>query len=209
MPITQLHVVRHGETEWNRQQRMQGHQDSPLSADGILQAQSLADHLQKVPWTTIYSSRSGRAVKTAEILKQDRPIPIILHDAFKEIHLGAWEGLTKEEVETRYPQQYEDFWNRPDHYQSVGGETFRQLQARVVPMIQDMLTHHQGECLLIVTHTAVVKVILAHFEPRTLHDIWQPPYIHPAFHSLIEVNRDGDAKVISYAKQEWPEREEH
>jgi len=85
---TQLHLVRHGETVWNQEHRMQGHQDSPLSQKGVLQARQLAEHLQHINVAAIYSSSSGRAVSTAEILKRDRSCPLITHDAFKEIHLG-------------------------------------------------------------------------------------------------------------------------
>ena len=195
---TYIHLVRHGETEWNVQHRMQGQADSQLSPKGFQQALELSEALQEIDFNAIYCSSSGRAVTTAQILQGKRQLPLFKDDSLKEIHLGRWEGLTKEEAWKRYPEEFPPFWDAPDQYRPGEGESFHQVQDRTVARIKALRDKHIGEHILIVTHTVVLKVVLAYFEPRPISKIWEPPYIYPASHSLLALSPDM-SRVLSYA----------
>ncbi len=97
------YLVRHGETEWNRTGRMQGHTGVPLSAEGRRQATLLAERLRSVDFAAVYCSDLPRAAETARIIAADRDLAISDESDLREFSYGEWEGLTLEEVETRYP----------------------------------------------------------------------------------------------------------
>ncbi|MDR6553488.1 histidine phosphatase family protein [Paenibacillus qinlingensis] len=177
---TTIYIIRHGQTTWNVEHRLQGHQDSPLTELGIKQAQWLSEALQHEEIDVMYSSSSDRALQTAEIVRGQRNIAIVQSDALKEINLGDWEGKLQSEVKEEYPEQFDHFWNQPDRFGVPHSETFAEVAERAMTMLQRIHEAHAGKTIAIVTHTVVVKLIMAYYEQRLMKDIWQPPYIHPA-----------------------------
>lgn len=194
---TTIYITRHGQTEWNIQKRFQGHNDSPLTELGMKQASWLGESLEQEAIDLIYSSSSQRAVKTAEIIRGERDIPIDLSDAFKEISLGVWEGITQEEAKEHFAEQFDHFWNDPGAFQVENSETFQQVYDRAVQKVNEIIHDHRGKSILIVTHTAVIKLLMAYFEKRLLKDIWEPPYIHPTCLCEIEII-DGDYNIVRH-----------
>ena len=192
---TTLYIVRHGQTEWNVQHRFQGYQDSPLTELGIKQALWLGESMRNDPIDIIYSSSSYRAHRTAELIKADREIDIMDSDALREINLGIWEGRNQQEVEASYPEQLDHFWNDPNEFRVREGESFKDVSERVVGQLNEIIDEHQGKSILIVTHTVAVKLIMAHFEKRSMKDLWKPPYIHPVCLSKVEV-KNGRFEII-------------
>jgi probable phosphoglycerate mutase len=180
MQKTSLYIVRHGQTEWNVQKRMQGHKDSALTELGESQAQWLYESLSNVEFDGIYTSSSLRAVRTAEIISGKQKVPITRSDQLKEINLGEWEGQIQEDIEKKDPERFESFWKTPHLFKLSSGESFVEVQNRVLPELKDIVSNHIGTNILMVTHTVVVKILMAYFEGRALSDIWNPPYIHPA-----------------------------
>jgi probable phosphoglycerate mutase len=106
MDKTNLYLTRHGQTTWNVEHRVQGHLNSPLTDLGLEQASRLGYALSDVHFDAIYSSPSPRALRTAEIIRGTRPSRIIPHDSLREMHMGDWEGLRFDEIESTYPVQY-------------------------------------------------------------------------------------------------------
>jgi broad specificity phosphatase PhoE len=197
MDKTNLYLTRHGQTTWNVEHRVQGHLDSPLTDLGLEQASRLSEALSDVPFDVIYSSPSPRALRTAEIIRGNRCSNIIPHDSLREMHMGDWEGLRFDEIESTYPVQYQAFWHNPSLYKPVGkGESFFDVQSRVIPFVEKILSVHRGKNILIVTHTVTLKIIMSHFEKRPLDRFWDPPFIHPT--SLCHVTFDG--QVLSILK---------
>jgi phosphoserine phosphatase len=164
---------------------MQGHQDSPLTELGIMQAQWLGERFNPNPPHLIYSSSSYRAYRTAELIREKNDLEIIQTDDFKEINLGEWEGKTQPFIKENYTDKFDNFWNNPEVYIPDGGETFIDVQRRAINKLLEILNLHKGKDILIVSHTVVVKLIMAYFEKRKLKDLWKPPYIHPV--SLCQV----------------------
>ncbi|WP_163879055.1 histidine phosphatase family protein [Paenibacillus favisporus] len=184
---TTLFLVRHGQTEWNVQHRFQGHQDSPLTNLGVKQALWLGESIQNAHVDIIYSSSSKRARRTAELIKGSREISIIESDMLREINLGIWEGRNQQEVKELYPEKFYDFWNNPEVFNVQGSESFKDVSERVISKLNQIIDKNRGKSILIVTHTVVVKLIMAYFEERLMKDLWNPPYIHPACLSKVEV----------------------
>lgn len=184
---TTLYLVRHGQTEWNVQHRFQGHMDSPLTEHGIRQAEWLGESLEQVRLDLIYSSTSSRAFHTAEIIRGNRDLQVTACDEFKEISLGVWEGQAQERIEELYPQQLDHFWNHPELFEVEGSETFDEVRNRAVNHLLEIVDSNRGASILIVTHTVVVKLLMAHFEQRSMDRLWDLPYIHPTCLSKIEI----------------------
>ncbi|WP_418300897.1 histidine phosphatase family protein [Lysinibacillus fusiformis] len=194
MQKTTLYIVRHGQTEWNVQKKMQGHKDSALTELGESQAQWLYESLNNVEFDGIYTSSSLRAVRTAEIISGEQKVAIIRSDQLKEINLGEWEGQIQEDIEKKDPERFKSFWKTPHLFKLNSGESFIEVQNRVLPELKDIISNHIGRNILIVTHTVVVKILMAYFEERALSDIWNPPYIHPT--SLCKVVIEEDQPFI-------------
>ncbi|WP_199624825.1 histidine phosphatase family protein [Paenibacillus alkalitolerans] len=187
---TIIYLVRHGQTEWNVQHRFQGHMDSPLTEFGISQAQWLGDALSENQIDLIFSSTSLRALKTAEIIRRDREVSITKCDDFKEINLGVWEGQTQETVKATFEVQFNNFWNNPREFHVENSETFIDVRNRALNKLLDIVKSSTGKSILIVTHTVVVKLLMAYFEKRIIKDLWNPPYIHPACLCKVEINNE-------------------
>ncbi|WP_201305459.1 histidine phosphatase family protein [Paenibacillus puerhi] len=188
--ITTIYLVRHGQTEWNVEQRLQGHQDSPLTELGINQARWLGEALQNEPLDAIFASTSQRACRTAELIRGARDIAIIPNESLKEINMGVWEGRTQSEAKEQHAEQFDYFWNDPELFRVEGSETFGDVSQRGVDLLNQILVEWQGKSVLLVTHTVVVKLLMAYFEGRPLKQLWELPYIHPACLCKLEIHAD-------------------
>ena len=100
---TTIFLIRHGETVWNRESRMQGYRNVPLSDSGREQAAKLADYLKNETFHAIYSSDLSRAAETAQLVAEKHQMPVIVFPEFRERNCGEWEGLTHDEVSRKYP----------------------------------------------------------------------------------------------------------
>lgn len=194
-PTTTIYLTRHGETEWNVQQRMQGHQDSPLTALGVKQAEWLSRGLLREPIDVIYTSPSYRTQRTAEIIRGERELPVYPAEAFMEIGMGPWEGRNTAELKEAYAEPYRNFWEDPEKFKLEGGETFAQVQARALEKLQEILLAHEGQSVLIVTHTVVIKLLMAYWEQRNLLQLWDLPYIYPTCLCQIEF-AEGTPRIL-------------
>jgi broad specificity phosphatase PhoE len=152
---TTIVLVRHGETDWNRERRFQGHADTALNEAGRTQAEVLADTLVNDGLTAVYTSPLRRASETAAIVAARLGLDVRPLEALREIRVGDWQGLTVDEVKERYPelQDWRSGW--------PGGETYEELSARVVPALVGLADEHPDERLLIVTHAGPVRAALA------------------------------------------------
>ncbi len=154
--MTELLLVRHAETEWNREGRWQGHADPPLNEAGRVQAQELAGSLAGEPVDAIYTSDLRRAAETAEILGAALDRPVTADPDLREIDVGSWSGLTRAEVAERYPG-----WETHD------GESTDELQARVVAAVRRIAQRHPDGRVVIVTHGGSIRSLQRHFNGRS------------------------------------------
>ena len=136
-----LLLVRHGETEWNRTRRFQGHADPPLNETGQEQARALAAELAGEPLAFVYASDLARTRETAEIVAAPHGVPVVTEPDLREIDVGSWMGLTREEVDGRE-------WD---------GETREAHSERVLGAIRRIAARHEGDTVLIVTHGGCIR----------------------------------------------------
>ncbi len=193
--MTILIVVRHGQTEWNRNGRWQGHADVPLSTEGREQARRLAARLKSEGRTYdhIYASDLGRAYETAEIVA--RALGLDAHPLveLREIHVGTWSGLTTDEIRARFPEEWAMFEGGTDFRRGGHGETFAGFRARIVEAIEQLVAAHPDQRLLVATHGGAVRALLHHV--RELTGPAEEPHIANA--SLTEiVFGDGVPRVV-------------
>jgi len=192
---TTLYLARHGQTEWNVEHRFQGRLDSPLTELGVRQAEWLRDAMAGVNLDLAYASPSPRASRTARIVVGAREMEIRECEAFMELNVGVWEGRTQDEAKSLDPLAYDRFWKDPDEFRVEEGETYAQAAERSVGKLEEILAAHAGSSILLVTHTVALKLIMAHFEKRPLHRLWDLPYIHPACLCVIEIE-DGLPRIV-------------
>lgn len=156
---TTLILIRHGETEWNRARRIQGHLDSALTAEGIAQALACAQRLAPEKIDAVFVSDLGRARHTAEILTAERPLPVTVDASLRERCFGSGEGLTYAEVEDQYPQMFAQAGLVDSEFTLPDGESRAVFHARVQSAIKRLAAANAGRCTLVVTHGGVLGVI--------------------------------------------------
>ena len=155
-----LLLLRHPETDWNREGRWQGHSDLPVNARGRAQMAEALASLPPERWAAIYTSDLLRARETADWLGARLGIPPRASATLRERRMGAWEGMTPEEARAAspdvYPRVEADLWREPP----PGGESFAELLARVAPELERIAGDHAGEAVLVVTHGGILKAVL-------------------------------------------------
>jgi broad specificity phosphatase PhoE len=160
---TRIFLVRHGQTEWNLQNRIQGHKNSSLTKIGEIQAYQAKETLSQYEIHAAYVSPLKRAEDTMKIILEGRDIKPIQSSNLKEIDLGPWEGKTKEETKKSDPKEYENFWNNPSEFSLPGAETYHHLQKRFVNEINAIFLSENNKTILIVSHWIAIKVAFAYF----------------------------------------------
>ncbi|MCP4672592.1 MAG: histidine phosphatase family protein, partial [Desulfobacula sp.] len=158
-----IFLVRHGQTEWNLQNRLQGHKNSPLTIKGREQALKAKKALREYEIHRAYVSPLQRARETSNIILGDRQIKTIQKNNLKEMNLGPWEGKTREEIKKSHPDKYYQFWNNPDKFYLPQAETYQQLQNRVVMELNDIFLKGINKNTLVVSHWIAIKVSMAHY----------------------------------------------
>lgn len=166
---TELFLIRHGETAWNAQNRFQGHQDSPLTAIGIAQAQAAAHYLRNHTLTALYSSDLPRTLQTAAPIASATGLPIVQEPALRERNLGIFEGLTREEIAERFAEDFARYKAREPEHIIPSGESLSQLNQRGLAIMETLARRHVGERIGIVSHGALLTTFLRHLNSIPLH----------------------------------------
>jgi len=187
--MIRLFLTRHGETEWNKEGRLQGSKESMLTELGVKQAELLSERLNDENIDVIYSSPLQRAYKTAEAVADRKELDIIIDKNLSEMNFGEWEGLKHDEIK-EISDQYDLFWNKPHLYETTTGEGFSEFKERVIGSIRDIINKNDNKNVLVVAHAVVIKQILNYFEDRPLEKFWGPPFMHSTSLSIIEIDEE-------------------
>lgn len=158
--VTTIHLARHGETDWNRELRWQGHADPPLNALGRQQARALAESLGGMRLAAVYSSDLRRASETAEIVAGRLEVPLHLDAGLRELDVGSWQGQTLAELEARHADAVAHWEESGDHGWE-GGESHGEMAARVLEAIRSIAAEHVGEEVLVVSHGGPMRALKA------------------------------------------------
>lgn len=200
MPITRICLVRHGETTWNAEQRLQGHEDIPLNELGLRQAQAAARALRERRFAAIYSSNLQRAADTAAEIAAQYGQEITLVPGLRERHFGIFQGLTRAEADERFPGEYARLRMREiDAVPPGDGESLANFSARVTGTLLELATGHPGEEILVVCHGGCLDVIHRMVTGKSLHAMRDFP-LGNATLNWIALD-DGNWKLLA-----WDER---
>ena len=156
---TRIIAIRHGETTWNVDTRIQGRLDIPLNATGRLQASRMALALKDEPITTVYASDLARAWETAQYLGRAHGLEITPETGLRERGFGDFEGKTFAEIEALLPDQSQRWRKRDPEFAPAGGESLTALNERVVEAAERLAARHPGELIALVGHGGVMDVL--------------------------------------------------
>jgi len=154
-------LVRHGATQRTAEGRFSGNVGVELSDDGRWQAAKLGERLRSEGLTAVFASSLSRAADTARIAAGACGLPIELRDGLREISHGHWEGLTRAEVEARFPDEYAAWEEDPFTFAPTGGESGVAVLARALPALREIVTAHLGGRILVVSHKATIRLLLS------------------------------------------------
>ncbi len=167
-----LYMVRHGETNWNIENRIQGQQDTELNEKGRQQARELADKLAGGDYqiSVIYTSAKKRACETAQIVGDKLGVKPKIQPGIEEINFGKWEGYMWKQVREQFPQEYQ-IWRDNRRYQvPPEGESYQQLLDRLLPALGEIAKGSEGNAL-VVTHSAVIMTLMSYLYDTPFEDM--------------------------------------
>jgi probable phosphoglycerate mutase len=158
---TRLYLARHGATQLSAEDRFAGSVDVKLSEEGREQALHLAERLADDHITTVYCSPMDRTVETASLVVRPHGLTPVAYDGLREINHGRWEGLTRKEVESRFPEEYAAWEADPFTFAPEGGESGISVLARALPVIREIVVKHEGQNVLVVSHKATLRLLIS------------------------------------------------
>jgi len=171
--LTRIVLIRHGQTEWNREERFRGRVDIDLDEVGIRQAKAVAEWVAQWEVAAIYSSPLKRAMVTAEAIAACLGLPVETLERLNDMHFGVWQGMPIAEAEEKYPQLFDIWRYSPERLRIPDGETLEDVRSRVVATVDDLVAKHQNETVALVTHRVVCKVLLCHLLGLDNSHFWQ------------------------------------
>jgi broad specificity phosphatase PhoE len=167
-----IFLARHGETVYNVEGRWQGQADSPLTERGLAQAHLLGAALASEPLAAVYSSDLGRALRTAEAVAAPHQLPVTQDRRLREVHVGTWTGLNREQIEALQPGGLQAWASQPARMVLPGGEPLTAVQERALAFFAERMPPHAGEAIAIITHGAVGQAILVQALGGSIEDLW-------------------------------------
>ncbi len=195
--MTRFYLVRHGQTDWNQEKRMQGQHETDLTPLGKKQAIALGERLEDIEFDLVYSSPQRRAMETTRLILGKRQIPIIPDDALKEILMGDWQGILIEDLMEEYPEEIDLFWHHPEQYRREGCETYDDVRKRAGQFMERTAAENPGKNILVVTHGALLKTLYTYFKYQPIAEIAHA--VHPLSTAIAIVEkRDGIWNVMSW-----------
>ncbi len=169
-----LYLIRHGDCRRDEVKRYIGQVDLPLNARGRAQARALRKHMAKVPFRRIYASDLKRCLETARIIAGPQGKSIRRQPQLREIKLGYWDGRPQAKIRQYHPEEYRQRGENLIDFRPPGGESFADLQARVIPAFRELINREQGPVLLI-AHAGVNRAILCDLLGRPLDELFALP----------------------------------
>jgi len=167
-----LLLLRHAETDWNRERRYQGWTDTGLSDVGRAQAVAVGRFLAHHPLAAVWSSPLRRALDTAVAIAARQDLAVQVDPAFRELSFGEWEGLTVDQVMSRFPDQYKLWQDAPHLVARPGGETLKEARERVLDGLAALRTAHDGQTVCVVAHGVTVRILILEALGLGLERLW-------------------------------------
>ena len=194
---TRILLVRHGATIFTAD-RFAGSTDVPLSSEGRHQVAQLATRLGTEPLTAIYASPLARTVETARVVAESHRLPVQAAPGLREVDHGHWEGLTRREAAERYPAEYDQWEAHPLHAAPAGGETGQAVLTRARTALDTILATHPGEHVLVVSHKAVIRLLVADLLGLDPNGFRRRLDQQPAGLNILDLDVVGRAQLVLY-----------
>lgn len=170
--MTKIFLIRHGETEWNKLGRLQGNSDVSLSPEGIRQAQLMAAYVPFNHIDAVYASDLQRASDTAKILAAKFNLPVTTMPGLRETNFGDWEGRVISGLLEELPEDFGNFFIKPDKVKPPNGETFLECQARVENAMDEIIAEHDGQRIIVVCHGAAIRLLICAALEIRIRKMW-------------------------------------
>ncbi|NMB02648.1 MAG: histidine phosphatase family protein [Firmicutes bacterium] len=158
---TRIIFVRHGETVWNQEQRYQGQADSPLSDLGMVQAEQVGRYLSRGKVDAVYTSDLRRALLTAQQIAKYHGLEPIADQRLREMSFGIWEGLTRKEVQEKYPDLFYARFQDNLTNRVPGGELPGEVVQRMHSFLEERIQEHDGQTIVLVSHGGTLRTIIS------------------------------------------------
>ena len=164
-----IYLIRHGQTDWNLEGKIQGRHDVSLNETGSKQAELLAMGMDKRPVVQIFSSRQKRALETAQAVGRRQHVAVTVIDGLEEVEFGEWEGKTWDEISREYPEEFKDWCTEPAEIVPPGGESRPQIYRRIGNALKEILRRSRGD-IAIVSHGAALAYMVSIMLEKELGD---------------------------------------
>lgn len=196
--VTNVLLIRHGQSKGNAERRFGGHTATPLSARGHRQAEATARCLKSEALTAIYSSDLARALDTAKPSSKLTGLPVNGTRAFRERSVGVMEGLTFEDAAEQHPEQYAALLRRDFEHVLTGGESYRQLLDRAWQKLDEIIAEHRGGRIAVFSHTGTICILALHLMGALDAPELKPVWISSANCGItrFELRSDGFVRVL-------------
>ena len=171
--MTRIFLVRHGETEWNKSLRYQGHRDISLSDTGRRQAEKIAARLSTERIDAAYSSDLSRALETAKAISSFHNLNVNIVTELKETNFGRWEGLTYKEIDEQFHEVMNGWRTNPMETKIPGGESLGEVAQRCHAGMEKIIRENPGKNVLVVAHGGIIRIIAATALGMPLNDSWK------------------------------------
>lgn len=197
---TRFCIVRHGETEWNAEKRVQGQTDVPLNLTGRQQAVAAARGLAGERFAALYSSDLRRAHDTAAEIARELGLTLLLEPGVRERHYGRFQGLTQRENAERHPEDHARYLTRDPDFAFGDGESLRDFSARIEAAFSGLAQRHVGKSVAVVAHGGVLDIVYRRATGRNLES--PRDFVIPnAAYNWIEIDTAGGWRVLTWAER--------
>ncbi len=192
-----IYLVRHGETDWNKDGRFRGRENLALNEKGLKQAEALANFFEFREISAVYSSSLVRARQTAEVIAKRKGLPVQIDKGFIDVDYGDWQGLKLEEIEERFPLVYKQWLENPEDFTFPGGDSVQVVSKRTAEALVGLARKHWKDEIVVVAHQAINKIILQHF--FHLRDrFWEIPQEVAAINLITFNGKDLNLEYYNY-----------
>lgn len=164
-----IYLIRHGQTDWNLEGKIQGRHDVSLNETGSKQAELLAMGMDKRPVVQIFSSRQKRALETAQAVGRRQHVAVTVIDGLEEVEFGEWEGKTWDEISREYPEEFKVWCTEPAEIVPPGGESRPQIYRRIGNALKEILRRSRGD-IAIISHGAALAYMVSIMLEKELGD---------------------------------------
>ena len=199
---TRLYLIRHGELLKARPNTYHGQMDVELAPAGVAQLERVADRLAGAPLRAVYASTLRRSAQGAEQVAKRHGLPVVQYPAFREKHFGVWEGLTYEEVAERFPEDWARWLADPPTLKPPGGETYLEMQARVLAALAEIVAAHPASEIALVGHGGVNRAILCHALGLDLRYVFRIEQDHGALNIIDFFPEEPNAEPLAASGRE-------